>query len=251
MVGATIDRLRPETRKVRMPSNKGKKSTKSRGMPKKQDRFALFLFRLYGFVASNIGSVVFGVVALIVLLLAGSYYTSYRAERNSEAFRLFYRTQSEPEAERVAMLQEIIDDYPHSKIASLSCYYLAVHYLDQGEYAEAAKLFEHYLREESGSLLTATALESLGFIHETEGRYEEALVRYTQVLQAHPDSLAAKHIQLNIGRCYEQLKQWEAAREAYTEVFVADPRSIWAYEARQRLDAIVPFVLTPALDTPL
>ena len=214
-------------------------------MPKEPDRVIISLVRLYEFVASNLVSVVIGVVAFIVVLLGTSYYASYRARESARAFQLFYRAQLGLQAERMAALEKVIEDYPRSKAARLSRYDLAMHYLEQGEYAEARELLEQYLRQEPDSFLAATVIESLGFIHEAEGKYQEALARYSQVLEKYPENFVAKHIQLNIGRCHEQLSQWEAARKAYTEVFVADPRSLWADDARQRLDAIEPF--TPAL----
>lgn len=144
-----------------------------------------------------------------------------------------YREQAEDVESR---LQAVIDGrarkYPHMKAS----YLLGMLRGKQGDYQEAAELFESVASEYPESHLAPSAVSSHAAALEMLEDYDGAIDRYQYVIDTYADvSAEGSHAYFSIGRLYELTDRTELAVAAYEQLEAEYPQSEWTKLANSRL----------------
>ncbi len=186
-----------------------------------------------------------GVAILVVILaFAVSYLAHLRAQKTAEeaSWALYQARFPEDTAEKLAALDKVAADYKTTPAGRFAAYLIADTLYEDGRYEEAATAFQTFLENNRNHLLAPSAMEAIGFCHESVGRWTEAIETYQELIRKRPESPAAARVNYRIGLCYERSEQPENAINAYEATLELLPDSLWAEYAAARLMRLRPAV---------
>ncbi len=165
------------------------------------------------FVRKNRRVVAVCFVALIVAIVAGSFYLSYVEERRDRAASALSVAEGEDGAKRLAALEKVAADFSATSAALWAKVEIARQYMGEGKYEEAARRYGALIEKESKKnpvwpLLVFGKAEAL----EGAKQWDEAIAQYT-VLQdiAGYESLGY----MGVGKIYRQQGKDEQALAVY------------------------------------
>ncbi len=146
------------------------------------DEFVSFVDQAGEWIAHNLVRVIFGVIALLVLIgaLVGiRFYLDSQKQAAAESFyqaivsfdHRDYKTGTQQFADLAAA-------HPHTSLGRLARFYFANGLLAQKEDTQARDTLQQYLAEEDSPAFREMALMQLGVVYENLGNYPEARKSY-------------------------------------------------------------------------
>ncbi len=146
------------------------------------DEFVSFVDQAGEWIAHNLGRVILGVIALLVLIgaIVGlRFYLDRQKQAAAESFyqaivsfnRRDYKTGTREFADLAAA-------HPHTSLGRLARFYVANGLLAQKENAQARDTLQQYLSEEDRPAFREMALMQLGVVYENLRNYPEARKSY-------------------------------------------------------------------------
>lgn len=195
----------------------------SRRQELREDRVVTAYARAYQYIDQNrtlIYGIIGAVVAVILLLVAWSWYQSRQAEQAQEHLgrilhiyeRGDYRQALDGSDGRLG-LTAIADDYGRSPAGNLARFYAANAHFRLGEYDEAQRYFSRFNKEDD--LVGASAIEGEASIYEMRGEYRRAGDLYRRAAQHFESAASSPQYLLASGRAYEQAGDFNRAIESY------------------------------------
>lgn len=175
----------------------------------------------------NNSKVVFGILGIAVLAVAGYFgFTYYKNNQNEIAQKEMFQAIRYFEADSLSLalngdgnnlgFVNIIEDYSMTEAANLANYYAGVCYLKQGEF-ETAIL---YLKDFSSKdlLVQPRAYSLLGDAHMELQKFEEAASYYSKASKYMPNKFFTPSYLMKEALAYEKLNQNEKAIAAYDRI---------------------------------
>ena len=215
----------------------------------KHDKYADTVVVGLGWARMHLATIVGVLVALVIVIVALSWWNASRRQAGQDALALLKEAQekarqavaAEPAdkdrlvAQAVERLQQIAADYPSSDAAPLALLEAANTLSQAGKPVEAQPLYRKALQR-AGKLggLEALARQGLAVSLESEGKYADAIEEYRAFLEPAASPYAAK-AHWDIGRCLEKLDRPQEAAAAYQQAVEFGGQSEWAELARFRL----------------
>ncbi|NWF92975.1 MAG: tetratricopeptide repeat protein [Syntrophaceae bacterium] len=196
---------------------------------KEPDEFISFTERAFLWVTKHSKKIVLGGIIVFVIALSVFVFQKWEASKEEEAHRKFssamemLRMASSPyQEESTSVYQnlserfaEIIKKFPRTSSGRLSLLYKGNVQLRIGEFEEAAKSYEAFLRKgPKERLYRAFALEGLAYSYEGKREYEKALENYQKIVEG-GETFQLPNAYLGLGRCYEKLNKKKEALENY------------------------------------
>lgn len=119
-----------------------------------------------------------------------------------------------------------------------SAYENAFDSLKNGQYAEAARRFQAFLRDYPNGEYAPNAQYWLGESYYVTQNYQIALESFETLLSRFPNSAKAPDALLKVGYCHYELRQWEAAEAVLGQVIQQYPDTTVSRLAQGRLRAL-------------
>ena len=119
-----------------------------------------------------------------------------------------------------------------------SAYENAFDALKNGQYAEAARRFQGFLRDYPNGEYAPNAQYWLGESYYVTQNYQIALESFESLLSRFPNSAKAPDALLKVGYCHYELRQWEAAEAVLSQVIQQYPDTTVSRLAQGRLRAL-------------
>ncbi|MEZ5483878.1 MAG: tol-pal system protein YbgF [Lysobacteraceae bacterium] len=119
-----------------------------------------------------------------------------------------------------------------------SAYENAFDALKNGQYAEAARRFQAFLRDHPNGEYAPNAQYWLGESYYVTQNYQIALESFESLLSRFPNSAKAPDALLKVGYCHYELRQWEAAEAVLSQVIQQYPDTTVSRLAQGRLRAL-------------
>lgn len=120
---------------------------------------------------------------------------------------------------------EVVTKFPRTSSGKIAILYKGNIYLRLGEFEDAIKAYEGFLRKMGKEkLYRSFAMDGLGYSHEGKKEYEKAANAYQKVIDL-GESFQSAYAYLGLGRCYEKLGKWKEAVENYKNFIKVSPKS--------------------------
>lgn len=196
---------------------------------KKPDEFITLTERAFLFVTQHSKSIAIGGGIVLVLLLFIFLFQRWDEKNEGNASQMFrvavetYRTVSSPSREGslqeyktvLEKFDEVITKFPRTSSGKIAILYKGNTYLRLGEFENAIKAYEDFLRKMGkGKLYRSFAMNGLGYSYEGKKEYEKAADAYQKVIGL-GESFLLTDAYLGLGRCYEKLGKAKEAVENY------------------------------------
>jgi tetratricopeptide (TPR) repeat protein len=123
-------------------------------------------------------------------------------------------------------LLAIADSYGSTDAGNLATFYAADALFQLGEYEQALDLFEAFDAEDN--LLGASAVAGQAAVYETQGEFQQAAELYEQAASMYEDEMTTPEYLMDAARAYEQAGAIEQAVEAYEQIQERFPESAQA-----------------------
>ncbi len=170
------------------------------------------------------------IVVSVVLVVAGfaAYVWSYHQDaRDLEANDALVSLNAAAESPRdrkpdPAALLKVAKDYAGTTAAERAKLLAAGAMFESGNYSEAEKLFDQFLKDRPGSPLAPSAAYGVAASLEAEGKVDQAIAAYQNVTVKYPNSSVAAEAKLNLARNYTKT-QPAAALKIYDELSAGGP----------------------------
>lgn len=158
----------------------------------KEDKFTAFMLNTRSWFIDNWQLAVIGVAAVILVAVAGFYYSQSQAAKAEEAATRFSRALLDYRNgnNQVAIMgfSQIVDDYSSDQAAEQATFLLGKLNYKIRNYEEATRYFEAYLvKYRENRLSRAAALAGIASCHEEQAAYAEAAQRFQQAFDEYPE----------------------------------------------------------------
>ncbi len=206
---------------------------------KKPDEFITLTERAFLFITQHSKSIAIGGGIVLVLLLFFFLFQKWDERNESDASQMFrlavesYRTVSSPGREGslqeyktvLEKFDEITTKFPRTSSGKIAILYKGNTYLQLGEFENAIKAYEDFLRKMGkGKLYRSFAMNGLGYSYEGKKEYEKAASAYQKVIDL-GESFLLTGAYLGLGRCYEKLGKAKEAVENYKNFLKVSKKS--------------------------
>ena len=206
---------------------RGKKITKKK--LKEPDEFISLTDKAYHFVVQYYRPIVTAGIILLVVVLVMILFQKWEKRKDIDAEQRFTvavqlyqglissnQEGSPTEYKNVSeKFDEVITKFPRTTAGKLSSLYQGSIYLQLGEFEEAIKAFQAFLKKAGKvKLYHLLAAEGMGYSYEEMKDYEKALQAYQKIL-AMGETFKTADAHLSMGRCYEKLGKNKEALENY------------------------------------
>ncbi|MBI5118830.1 tetratricopeptide repeat protein [Candidatus Poribacteria bacterium] len=213
----------------------------------KEDKVYVSIASVVDFFARN--RMWAALTALAVVLAFGlGYYWTIRSHRlASEASWALYKAgEIESPSEKTAALRKVASDFSGTPSARAALFEAANTLYANGQYDEALKAYTDFLKKYPNHLLSAAAMEAVGYCHESLGKWKEAIGDYQRLIQSRPGSPEAARANYRLGLCYEKVGEPDKAMVVYKKAAELLPKTLWAEYAEARIASLSP----PAVTSP-
>jgi tetratricopeptide (TPR) repeat protein len=207
----------------------------------KEDKVYLSIASLVNFFARNRMWAALTALAVVLAFGLGYYWTIRSSRLASEASWALYKAgEIESPSEKTAALRKVASDFSGAFSARTALFEAANTLYANGQYDEALKAYEDFLKKYPNHLLSAAAMEAAGYCHESLGKWKEAIGDYQRLIQRRPNSPEAARAHYRLGLCYEKVGEREKAIAVYKKAAELLPKSLWAEYAEARLASLSP-----------
>lgn len=143
--------------------------------------------------------------------------------------------EAESRSKAIKEYNNIINEIGAESVSSWALFQLGNTHFDSGNYDEAIKTYEQFLRGDSGHYFAPFATQSIGYAYEQKGQYQKAIDYFNKI----DLEILIPQKNLDIGRCYEKLGLTEPAIDAYNKVIELEKNdNNWVRIAQYRIDAL-------------
>jgi tetratricopeptide (TPR) repeat protein len=196
---------------------------------KEPDEFITLSERIYLFVTQHTKPIALGAGIVLVLLFLVFLYQTWERKNSENANQMLdsavgtyqiisspYREGSPQEYKNVIeRFNEVIAKFPKTHSGKLAILYKGNVYLRLGEFDEAIKAYEDFLRKAGKEkLYREFATEGLGYSYEGKRDYEKAIRAFQKVVDL-GEGFQLANAYLDLGRCYEKMGKTKEAVENY------------------------------------
>ena len=196
---------------------------------KEPDEFITLTERTYLFITHHSKSIAAVGIIVLILILSIFFFQRWENKNEEKAYQLFnlavetYQMVSTPSREGppqeyknvLEKFNEAIIHFPRTSPGRLSILYKGNIYLRLGEFEEAIKAYESFLKKAGKEkIYRAFAMEGLAYSYEGKKDYEKALNAYQKVIDL-GEQFQLANAYLGMGRCYEKLAKKKEAMENY------------------------------------
>jgi len=184
----------------------------------KEDKFTTFMLSTREQIQENWQFWVIGLLAVILVVAAGTYYFSSQSSKSLEAAQRYAEAMSSYRSgqSQVAVIAfaQIIDDFGSEKVAEQATYMLGKANYDARNYPEAIRYFEMYLSKyKDNKLDRAASLAGIASSQENQGEYGIAADGFVKAYQEYPDGPIANDYLASAVRDFSEAGQVDQARE--------------------------------------
>ncbi|MBD3403305.1 tetratricopeptide repeat protein [candidate division GN15 bacterium] len=189
----------------------------------KEDKFTTFMLNAKDRLLDTWQYWVIGIVAVILIVAAGSYYVSSQSEKTQEAASRYSRAVMEYRNGQTQLaligLEQVVDEYGGTDIAEQARFMLGAMNFEERNYAEAIEQFQNYLdKYKQNKLNRAAAYAGIAAAHENQGNYEEAAAHFEQAFDAYPRGPLAGDYMMGAMRSYLLMGDIEKARTKLDQI---------------------------------
>ena len=207
--------------------------TKTKKIIKKKltepDEFITLNERAFIFITHHSKSIAVGGIIVLIFILSFFFFQRWEKKNEENAYQLFnltvetyqmvstpYREGSLQEYKNVLeKFNEVITKFPKTSYGKQSILYKGNLHLRLGEFEEAIKAYESFLKKGGKEkLYRSFAMEGLGYSCEGKKDYEKALNAYQNIIDL-GENFQLVNAYLGMGRCYEKLGKNKEALENY------------------------------------
>lgn len=186
----------------------------------KEDKFTTFMLNAKHRFQDNWQYYAAGVLVVILIAAAVSWYVSDQESHQAEAEAKFSRAVLDYQSgdNQVALLgfDQLLTDYSNTDVARQATYLLGNIHLSNKNYQDAIHYFEIYLeRYKDDKLNRAAAQAGIATAEEDQGNYDEAAQAYVKAAEMLPDGPLVADYQLGALRNYLKVGNMEAAKKRY------------------------------------
>jgi len=186
----------------------------------KEDKFTTFMLSTKRQFQDKWQFYVAGVVAVVLIAVAVSWYISDMAAHKAEAEAKFARAVLDYQSgdNQVALLgfDQLLDEYGSTDVAEQATYLLGNIHLSNKNYEDAIHYFEIYLdRYRDDQLNRAAAQAGIAAAQEDLGNYAEAAASFAKAGEMFPDGPLAADYEAGAVRNYLNAGDEEAAEAHY------------------------------------
>lgn len=206
----------------------------------KEDKFTTFMLDSKDRFLETWQFWVIGLVAIVLIIAAISYYSSSQADKSVEASEKLaqavsdYRSGSSQIA--ILSLNQLVDDYGNTDVAEQAMFLLGKVNFESKNYAEAITWFENYIREfRSDKLRLAAAHAGLAACYEEQGDFVQAAAQFEAAIDAYPTGPMVPEYLVDATRVYLLNGDVEPARLKTDQLQQDYPNTLQAQRALQLL----------------
>lgn len=161
----------------------------------------------------------------------------------------------------IRIYEQVIDNAPYGKLASLSQYRIGIIFKNEGEFVEAKKAFKKVITTYSDSewveaakfqLAKSASLGSLDSEYDQEST-QEAKKRYEEFVITHPQAELTKEAigeivvltdkeaekDFNVAQYYEKQEVYSSAQIYYEDIIKRYPKSAWSQKSLERIQVLM------------
>jgi tetratricopeptide (TPR) repeat protein len=219
---------------------------------KEPDEFISFTEKTYIFVKHYFKNMAIAGIVVLVIILSILFYQRWEKRNEEEADRMYssavemyrragslYSEGSPSEFKEVLKkFDEVITKYSRTSSGKLSLLYKGNILLRLGEFDEATKSFQAFLKKAGKEkLYQLFALEGLGYSYEGKKNYEKAIQAY-QKMTEEGEGYELSNAYLDMGRCYEKLGKNKEALENYKAFLRESPKSLMANAVLRKISVL-------------
>ncbi len=203
------------------------------------------------FIVKHLKIIVISVSSVIIVLaiyFSVDYFFSRKEEKAQGAFDKVYMVytdilnkedMSEEELNKKLIdLNEdfiiVLNEYPKSKSATKSAFYIGNTLYNNEQYDEAAIYYEQGAFVTSKYYISFLCLKNLASCYEQLDEYEKAIETYNKIEDLFIDEFITPTILFNRGQLYEKLNKFEKANDEYARIISDYPWSSWKEFAEKR-----------------
>ncbi len=208
---------------------------------KQPDEFISFTEQSFLFMTKHSKQIAIGVAIVLVLVLSFVLFRMWNQKKEDEAQQRLaialeaYQMASSPYREGLPEeykralegFEEVIKSFSGTRSARLSLLYKGGIHLRLGEFDEAIKAYETFLKKVGKEkFYQLLALEGLGYAYEGKKDYEKALKAYEEIIKQ-GDSFDRAGAHLYLARCYERVGNNDEAIRHYNHFLQISPKSFF------------------------
>lgn len=206
---------------------------------KKPDEFITLTERAFLFITHHSRSIAVGGGIVLAVILLIFLFQKWERKNEDSAYQMFhlavetYRVVSSPYREGspqeyktvLEKFDEVVTKFPRTSSGKIAILYKGNIYLRLGEFEEAIKAYEGFLRKMGKEKLYGSfAMDGLGYSYEGKKEYEKAANAYQKVIDL-GESFQLADAYLGLGRCYEKLGKAKEAVKNYKNFIKVSPKS--------------------------
>jgi tetratricopeptide (TPR) repeat protein len=216
---------------------------------KEPDEFITLTERTYLFITQHTKSIAIGGIIILILILSIFFFQRWEKKNEENAHQLFniaietyqmvstpYREGSPQEYKNVSeKFNEVIEKFTRTSSGEKSILYKGNIHLRLGEFEEAIKDYESFLKKGGGEkIYRSFAIEGLSYAYEGKKDYEKALNNYKKIIES-GENFQLPSGYLGMGRCYEKLGKNNEALENYKSFLKVSQKSIMTNAVLRRI----------------
>jgi tetratricopeptide (TPR) repeat protein len=227
----------------------------------KTNEFAVRLARGTELVATHRERIMFGVLAVIVLIAGIAGYSWYRGNTTGKAEALLgaamttfeapivpaptipgaaqqagtYPTETARSEAALAGFQKILDEYPSTSAAVAARYHHACALMALRRLPEAEKAFEAAAAAAGSTIFAPMSKLGQASVLVASGQFDKALPIYEALAADRDGMLPVDGVLMQLGKAYAQAGKAAEARTAYKRVVDEFPESNFVGQARQEI----------------
>jgi predicted negative regulator of RcsB-dependent stress response len=214
-----------------------KKKITRKELLKKDDEFISLSNRIYMYVSDHAKQIQYFVLSIVLILAIISGIGLYLKHLNKKAlaaYNIAYKNmvadffpekESDAAKKSIEAIDNIIDQYGYTKIATLAIPQLAYLKFGQGKYDEAISLYESYLKKQkSDSLYNSMAHFGLAAAYEAKGEHAPAIKNLENIIND-KDNFLREEAMFSMGRIYAHSGQLDASKKVFQDFVSQFPES--------------------------
>ncbi len=179
------------------------------------------------FIEENQKTFVYGVIVIVVLVLAIIGYVRFiRTPHIHQAWEEAYKAEFyfERDSFRLALygdgffpgFLDVIDDYGRTPMGNASRYYAGVCYMRLGDYDEAIRHLKRF--KSNDPMVGAMAMGIIGDANVELGNYNEAVKYYINAVNKAENELISPTFLMKAAKVYEEMGEYQEALKLYERI---------------------------------
>ncbi len=186
----------------------------------KKDKFREFAFHLFQELPKHFNKILYGVIAIILVVVALYITSTISKNKHLQAAKLFEKGLQEYNSGDIEKALETFDTlqekFPSKKPTILAILYSALIHYDIGENEKNIELIDKYLKHEKKESLRESAIFIKGLAYFNLGKWKESIETLSKI--ENKEGPYQTKALLHIGMAYEKLGQHNKAQDYYKRI---------------------------------